>query len=219
MMPLVELVRTEATDDVTLATAGAVTKALAQARRARRRRAGVRRQPRPDADDLRADAGARARHSVAETSTRRSSGSACRWRRPSSSSWWGRASPTTSSRRSTARSPSGSRSRRPSPITRTGGRTPDRRRRAVVDRRDHERAMDAVADEIAAHLADGVVPSAADVDTCLLLGAGFPFWLGGVTKHLDQKGISQRLFGRPLAERAPGRSPDGRRRLPRPHHL
>ena len=38
------------------------------------------------------------------------------------------------------------------------------------------------------------------MDTCLLLGAGFPFWLGGITKHLDQKGISQRVFGRPLAE-------------------
>jgi 3-hydroxyacyl-CoA dehydrogenase/enoyl-CoA hydratase/carnithine racemase len=60
--------------------------------------------------------------------------------------------------------------------------------------------LEALADEIAHVLADGVVPSAADVDTCLLLGAGFPFWLGGITKHLDQKGVSQRLFGRPLAE-------------------
>jgi 3-hydroxyacyl-CoA dehydrogenase/enoyl-CoA hydratase/carnithine racemase len=63
-----------------------------------------------------------------------------------------------------------------------------------------EAVLDALADEIAHVLADGVVPTAADVDTCLLLGAGFPFWLGGITKHLDQKGISQRLFGRPLAE-------------------
>jgi 3-hydroxyacyl-CoA dehydrogenase len=60
--------------------------------------------------------------------------------------------------------------------------------------------LDALADEVAHVLADGVVPSAADVDTCLLLGAGFPFWLGGITKNLDQRGISQRLFGRPLAE-------------------
>ena len=63
-----------------------------------------------------------------------------------------------------------------------------------------ETVLEALADEIAHVLADGVVPSAADVDTCLLLGAGFPFWLGGITKHLDQKGISQRLLGRPLAE-------------------
>ena len=41
---------------------------------------------------------------------------------------------------------------------------------------------------------------AADVDTCLLLGAGFPFWLGGITKHLDQRGVSRRVLGRPLAD-------------------
>ena len=42
--------------------------------------------------------------------------------------------------------------------------------------------------------------SAKDVDTALLLGAGFPFWLGGITKYLDQTGVSERVVGRPLAE-------------------
>ena len=46
----------------------------------------------------------------------------------------------------------------------------------------------------------GVVAQAADIDTCLILGAGFPFWLGGITKHLDQTGVSQRVLGRPLAD-------------------
>ena len=45
-------------------------------------------------------------------------------------------------------------------------------------------------------LEEGVVAEAADVDTCLLLGAGFPFWLGGITKHLDQTGVSERVVGR-----------------------
>jgi hypothetical protein len=45
-----------------------------------------------------------------------------------------------------------------------------------------------------------VVAQAADVDTALILGAGWPFWLGGITKFLDQTGRSERLFGRPLAE-------------------
>jgi 3-hydroxyacyl-CoA dehydrogenase len=63
-------------------------------------------------------------------------------------------------------------------------------------------ALEALADEIDHLLAEGVVATAADVDTCLLLGAGFPFWLGGITKHLDQKGISQRVLGHPLAEAA-----------------
>jgi hypothetical protein len=49
-------------------------------------------------------------------------------------------------------------------------------------------------------LEEGVVADAADVDTALLLGAGWPFWLGGITKFLDQTGRSERMFGRPLAE-------------------
>jgi 3-hydroxyacyl-CoA dehydrogenase/enoyl-CoA hydratase/carnithine racemase len=61
-------------------------------------------------------------------------------------------------------------------------------------------ALDAVADECHRLLEEGVVGSAKDVDTCLLLGAGWPFFLGGITKHLDQTGRSERLFGRPLAE-------------------
>jgi hypothetical protein len=50
-------------------------------------------------------------------------------------------------------------------------------------------ALEAMADEIAHLLDDGVVPEAADVDTCLLLGAGFPFFLGGITPHLEQRGL------------------------------
>jgi 3-hydroxyacyl-CoA dehydrogenase/enoyl-CoA hydratase/carnithine racemase len=60
--------------------------------------------------------------------------------------------------------------------------------------------LEALADEIARLLEEGVVARAADVDTCLLLGAGWPFWLGGITKHLDQTGVSERVAGRPLAE-------------------
>jgi 3-hydroxyacyl-CoA dehydrogenase/enoyl-CoA hydratase/carnithine racemase len=70
--------------------------------------------------------------------------------------------------------------------------------------------LEALADEIRCLLEEGVVAEAADVDTCLLLGAGFPFFLGGITKHLDQTGVSERVVGRPLAEvsgsRAPARS-------------
>ena len=64
----------------------------------------------------------------------------------------------------------------------------------------HEAVLEAMADEVWHILEEKVVAEAADVDTCLLLGAGFPFWLGGITKHLDQTGISQRIVGRPLAE-------------------
>jgi 3-hydroxyacyl-CoA dehydrogenase/enoyl-CoA hydratase/carnithine racemase len=64
----------------------------------------------------------------------------------------------------------------------------------------HQQVLEALADEARHILEEGVVAEAADIDTCLLLGAGFPFWLGGITRHLDQTGVSQRVVGRPLAE-------------------
>jgi 3-hydroxyacyl-CoA dehydrogenase/enoyl-CoA hydratase/carnithine racemase len=64
----------------------------------------------------------------------------------------------------------------------------------------HDAVLEALADEARYILEEGVVAEAADIDTCMLLGAGYPFWLGGITKHLDQTGISQRVLGRPLAE-------------------
>jgi 3-hydroxyacyl-CoA dehydrogenase/enoyl-CoA hydratase/carnithine racemase len=63
-----------------------------------------------------------------------------------------------------------------------------------------EAALEAMADEIRHLLEEGVVTDAADVDTCILLGAGFPFFLGGITKYLDQTGVSERVAGRLLSE-------------------
>jgi len=67
----------------------------------------------------------------------------------------------------------------------------------------HAAVLDALADEVRHMIEEGVVAEAADVDTCLILGAAYPFWLGGITKHLDQTGVSQRVVGRPLAELVP----------------
>jgi hypothetical protein len=61
-------------------------------------------------------------------------------------------------------------------------------------------ALEAVADEIHRLLEEGVVAEAADVDTALLLGAGWPFFLGGITKYLDQTGISEQAQGKPFHE-------------------
>jgi 3-hydroxyacyl-CoA dehydrogenase/enoyl-CoA hydratase/carnithine racemase len=68
----------------------------------------------------------------------------------------------------------------------------------------HEAVLEALADECRHILEDGVVAEAADIDTCVLLGAGFPFWLGGITKHLDQTSVSQRVVGRRLSELGAG---------------
>jgi 3-hydroxyacyl-CoA dehydrogenase len=67
-----------------------------------------------------------------------------------------------------------------------------------------ESVLEAVADEIHRLLEEGVVDEAADVDHGLLLGAGWPFFLGGITKHLDQTGVSERLFGQTLADTRAG---------------
>ena len=67
-----------------------------------------------------------------------------------------------------------------------------------------EDILKAVADEIHILLEEGVVTEAADVDTGLLLGAGWPFFLGGITKHLDQIGMAERLFGHTFADLAAG---------------
>lgn len=66
----------------------------------------------------------------------------------------------------------------------------EERRRTVEE--ITEAVLEAMADEIGRLLEEGVVAEAADVDTCMLLGAGFPFFLGGITPYLRQTGIWDR---------------------------
>ena len=63
----------------------------------------------------------------------------------------------------------------------------------------HVAILEALADECRTILDDGVVSSAGEIDACLILGAGYPFFLGGLTKHLDQEGVSTRVSGSLLA--------------------
>lgn len=55
-------------------------------------------------------------------------------------------------------------------------------------------------EETGALLAEGVVAGPDDVDVCMVLGAGWPFHLGGITPYLDRTGWSERLLGRPFAD-------------------
>ncbi len=57
------------------------------------------------------------------------------------------------------------------------------------------RALEAVAQEIRLMLDEGVVADPRDVDLCLILGAGWPSHLGGITPYLDRSGISERVTG------------------------
>jgi 3-hydroxyacyl-CoA dehydrogenase len=65
-----------------------------------------------------------------------------------------------------------------------------------------ERALAALAEEIRIMLDEGVVAEAQDIDLCLILGAGWPFWLGGITPYLDRTGVSEKTNGKPFL--APG---------------
>ncbi|MEH1164522.1 3-hydroxyacyl-CoA dehydrogenase NAD-binding domain-containing protein [Micromonospora sp. CPCC 205539] len=57
-------------------------------------------------------------------------------------------------------------------------------------------ALDAMAQEIRLMLDEGVVAEAQDIDLCMILGAGWPFHLGGVTPYLDRTGTAERVTGR-----------------------
>jgi len=58
-----------------------------------------------------------------------------------------------------------------------------------------KRVEDGLADEIHRMLTDKVVEAAEDIDLCLILGAGYPFQMGGATPYLDRVGASERAFG------------------------
>ncbi|MTD16421.1 3-hydroxyacyl-CoA dehydrogenase [Nakamurella sp. YIM 132087] len=62
-----------------------------------------------------------------------------------------------------------------------------------------DRALDALAQEARLMLDEQVVADAADIDLALLTGAGWPFWLGGITPYLDRTGVSERATGRRFA--------------------
>ncbi|MCI2419866.1 3-hydroxyacyl-CoA dehydrogenase NAD-binding domain-containing protein [Saccharopolyspora sp. K220] len=59
-----------------------------------------------------------------------------------------------------------------------------------------ERALNALAEEIRTMLDEDVVAEAQDIDLCMILGAGWPFWLGGITPFLDRAGIAEQVNGK-----------------------
>jgi 3-hydroxyacyl-CoA dehydrogenase/enoyl-CoA hydratase/carnithine racemase len=79
----------------------------------------------------------------------------------------------------------------------------------LTDEQVRERALAALAQEIKLMLDEGVVADARDIDLCLILGAGWPFWLGGITPYLDRAGVSQRVNGRPFLEQGVASVPAG----------
>ncbi|WP_053619554.1 3-hydroxyacyl-CoA dehydrogenase NAD-binding domain-containing protein [Nocardiopsis sp. NRRL B-16309] len=66
-----------------------------------------------------------------------------------------------------------------------------------------ERALRALAREIRIMLDEGVVAEAADIDLCLITGAGWPFHTGGITPYLDRAGVSEAVNGKRFHEGDP----------------
>jgi 3-hydroxyacyl-CoA dehydrogenase/enoyl-CoA hydratase/carnithine racemase len=71
------------------------------------------------------------------------------------------------------------------------------------------RALNALAEEIGLMLDEEVVAAPMDIDLCLILGAGWPFHLGGITPYLDREGVSERVQGRRFLPRGVASVPTG----------
>ena len=57
------------------------------------------------------------------------------------------------------------------------------------------RALTAIAQEARMMLDEGVVSTPAEIDLCMLMGAGWPMHLGGILPYLDREGISDSVCG------------------------
>jgi len=65
----------------------------------------------------------------------------------------------------------------------------------LTEEQVRDRALNALAEEIDLMLKEGVVSDVRDIDMSMLLGAGWPFWLGGISPYLDRTGVSERVTG------------------------
>jgi 3-hydroxyacyl-CoA dehydrogenase/enoyl-CoA hydratase/carnithine racemase len=61
-----------------------------------------------------------------------------------------------------------------------------------------EQVLSALAQEARMMLDEGVVAAPMDIDLAMITGAGFAFWNGGLTPLLDRTGISQKVNGKPF---------------------
>jgi 3-hydroxyacyl-CoA dehydrogenase/enoyl-CoA hydratase/carnithine racemase len=65
----------------------------------------------------------------------------------------------------------------------------------LTEEQVRERALGALAQEERLMLDNGVVAEPQDIDLCMILGAGWPFHLGGISPYLDRTGVSERGTG------------------------
>ncbi|GAB3239037.1 3-hydroxyacyl-CoA dehydrogenase NAD-binding domain-containing protein [Glycomyces halotolerans] len=70
--------------------------------------------------------------------------------------------------------------------------------RASTAEEVRHRVLAGLAEEVKLMLDEGVVPGPEQIDLAMILGAGFPFWLGGLTPYLDRTGVSSEVAGKPF---------------------
>ncbi|WP_029767763.1 3-hydroxyacyl-CoA dehydrogenase NAD-binding domain-containing protein [Haloglycomyces albus] len=63
----------------------------------------------------------------------------------------------------------------------------------------HERIVNGLAEEAGLMLQEGVVEGPEQIDLAMIMGAGFPFWLGGLTPYLDRIGAAEKANGKKFA--------------------
>ena len=66
---------------------------------------------------------------------------------------------------------------------------------ALTPEQLRERLQLGLADEMHRMLEDHVVAGPEDIDLCMIMGAGWPFQMGGATPYLDRVGASEKAFG------------------------
>ena len=63
------------------------------------------------------------------------------------------------------------------------------------------RALTALASEARMMLDEGVIATPAEIDLCMILGTGWPLHLGGILPYLDREGISEAVTGQRFHQR------------------
>ena len=59
-----------------------------------------------------------------------------------------------------------------------------------------ERILSVIAEEVGSMISEGVVQAPMDIDLAMITGAGFQFWNGGVIPLLDREGVTEKVLGR-----------------------
>ena len=67
---------------------------------------------------------------------------------------------------------------------------------ALTVEQARERVLAVLAEEIGLMLQEGVAQAPMDIDLAMITGAGFQFWNGGIIPLLDREGVTERVLGR-----------------------